>query len=978
MTHPTRDELEAFRRKTLPDERAQTVASHVASCDSCKHMLEQLASERDDATRTAAEVDSRPGASADDVKTSDGRPVPRVQPESEPDTPGVLARGTVVGRYVVVSELGKGGMGAVYDAWDPVLDRRVALKLILARGSADGSTSATARLEREARALARVSHPNAVAVFDAGRHDRQVFLAMERVEGETLRTWVKAKHDWRQTLDVMSQAGAGLKAVHDAGLVHRDFKPSNVIVTPEGKVKVLDFGLARTSDAASGPPERGGSSDEVSDPSAPMALERASLDSVTEEGSVSGTPGYIAPELFKGGASTPASDQFAFGVALFQALYGRRPFPGRSLSEYYRALKTSPVKESADGNIPAWLWPVVMRTIAPKAEDRFPSMAAVIDALGNDPAKKRRRALIAVLAVLVVALSVVAGRSVEKNPCPSEADEVERLWPRSSRAAFHDQLVADFASSKTRIDHAFGTIDKRVDEWARLTVDTCQTKRSEQSAFQVQRAVCLKRQEQSLRTIIEALQEVEGSVVAKSDDVIDELVENTTCADEAHVARVTADSIAGVSPEVTKLLRKELMSAHAFYLLEKGDRSLEHANKVVGLAHDAGTPGFEGEAWYWIAMIEASRGDQDACRRDFQRAWELALAAGDDENAFYSAAKISIWSTERPELIGQARLMANACQALWIRLGRDPRLELSLLDTQAWIAVADGNDLERLRLRERRAELTKELYGENSREYAASMIKLAAAMWENGRVSESNELELAAVKMLERFKGADDPSLIFRYVSLGGGLDEEGRHAEAIAMLEKALKRARTELEENDSTPAEVMVALADAYEHTDDKRALELAEEGVKWFEQSKDPSSLAGALRTRARALNHNGRSKEALADCRRAKELDAPFMDPQKKIVRAGFVCEAEAQESLDPQAALKAWTAAEAVMPKALLPGTRGRLAFGLARALRLTKAKPEAVREAAERARKEYELLPPYQDRRDAIDAFLAASGTAGR
>lgn len=973
MTHPSREELEAFQRKALTDERAQSVGTHIASCESCKRIVEQLSSEKDDATRTAAEVDDvktkPPGATAFGGETA-GRPVPQVQSET-PEQPGVLARGTVVGRYVVVSELGKGGMGAVYDAWDPVLDRRVALKLILASSGKDGSTSATARLEREARALARVSHPNAVAVFDAGRHERQVFLAMERVEGETLRTWVKGKHDWRQTLDVMSQAGAGLKAVHDAGLVHRDFKPSNVIVTPDGKVKVLDFGLARTSDA-SGPPERGGSSDEVSDPSAPMALERASLDSVTEEGSVSGTPGYIAPELFKGGASTPASDQFAFGVALFQALYGRRPFPGRSLTEYYRALKTAPVKDTADGKIPAWLWPVVMRTIAPKPEQRFPSMAAVLDALGNDPAKKRRRALIAVLAVAVVILSVMAGRSVEKNPCPSEADEVERLWPRSSRAAFHDQLVADFASSKTRIDHAFGTIDKRVDEWARLTVDTCKTKRSEQSAFQVQRAVCLKRQEQSLRTIIEALQEVEGSVVARSDDVIDELVENTTCADEAHVARVTADSIAGVSPEVTKLLRKDLMSAHAFYLLEKGDRSLEAANKVVGLAHDAGTPGFEGEAWYWIAMIEASRGDQDACRRDFQRAWELALAAGDDENAFFSAAKISIWSTERPELIGQARLMANVCEALWIRMGRDPRLELSLLDTQAWIAVADGDDLERLRLRERRAELTKELYGEDSREYTASLIKLAAAMWENGRVTESNKLELAAVKMLEGFKGAEDPSLIFRYVSLGGGLDEEGRHAEAIAMLEKALKRARAELEENDSTPAEVMVALADAYEHTDDKRALALAEEGVAWFEKSKDPSSLAGALRTRARALIHNGRSKEALADCRRAKELDAPFMDPQKKIVRAGFVCEGEAQEALDPQASVKAWTAAEAVKPQALLPGTRGRIAFGLARALRLAKAKPEKVREAAERARKEYELLPPYTDRRDAIDAFLAA------
>ncbi|MFT3713469.1 MAG: serine/threonine-protein kinase [Archangium sp.] len=911
----------------------------------------------DAATRTAA--------ANDEPRTAAG-----VAPSLD-EPPRALQKGDEVGRYVVVSELGKGGMGAVYDAWDPVLDRRVALKLILATQGEDGSTSATARLEREARALARVSHPNAVAVFDAGRHGRQVFLAMERVEGETLRTWVKTPRTWKQVVDVMSQAGAGLKGVHDAGLVHRDFKPSNVVVTASGKAKVLDFGLARTSDASGGHERSATSSDDVSDPGSPMVLERASLDSVTEEGSVSGTPGYIAPELFKGGPSTPASDQFAFGIALFQALYGRRPYPGRSLNEYYRALKKPIARENTDSKVPSWLWDIAMRCIASDPEKRFPSMAAVLEALAFDPGRKWRRAAIAALSLLVILMAVMAGRRVEKNVCPSEAEAIEQLWPRASRAAFHDQLLRDFASSKRGIDRAFATIDKTVDEWARLSVASCNLPVKQQTAFEVQRAVCLKREEQTIRTVIQALQESEASVVARSDDVIDEMLENTTCADEAHVSRVRSDAIAGVNPELTRELRKDLMSAYAFNLLEKGDRALERSYAVVDKARDAGLPGFEGEAWYWIAMIEGSRGDQQACVRDFEKSWQLALAAGDDENAFYSAAKVSIWMTERPETLGSARLMAGACEALWVRLGRDPRLETTLLDTKAWIAVADGDDQARLSLRERRAELTAKLYGENSREYAFAIIKVAAAKWELGMVHESNELEARALKLMGELRGPDDPALIYRAVSLGGGLAEEGRTKEAIAMLEHALERARKELEASDSTTAEIIIALADTFEHVDDQRGLALANEGVAWYEASKDDSSLAWALRTRARSLALNGKPKEALTDCKRARTLDAQFHDPQKKNVRASFICEAEALEPVDAAASLAAWTAANELKPTALLAGTRARIAFGLARTLRAAKKDPAKVREAAQRARKEYELLPSFTERLAAIDEFLA-------
>jgi tetratricopeptide (TPR) repeat protein len=315
--------------------------------------------------------------------------------------------------------------------------------------------------------------------------------------------------------------------------------------------------------------------------------------------------------------------------------------------------------------------------------------------------------------------------------------------------------------------------------------------------------------------------------------------------------------------------------------------------------------------------------------------------------------------------------MAGACEALWIRLGRDPRLETTLLDTKAWIAVADGDDRGRLAFRERRAELTAKLYGENSREYAFAIIKVAAAKWELGMVHESNELEARALKLMTELRGADDVSLIYRAVSLGGGLAEEGRRDEAIAMLDSALTRARKELEASDSTTAEILIALADTLEHFDDVRALQLANEGVAWFEASKDASSLAWALRTRARSLALNGKPKEALADCKRARSLDAQFHDPQKKNVRASFICEAEALEKVDPAGAFTAWKSADELVPASLLPGTRGRVAFGLARTMRATKKDPAKVREVAQRARADYALLPSFTERLAAIDAFLA-------
>jgi serine/threonine protein kinase len=239
-----------------------------------------------------------------------------------------LGRGDRLGRYVIIDLLGSGGMGVVYTAYDPDLDRRVALKLLRPdRGPSWGETGRL-RLLREAQAIARLSHPNVIAVYDAGSFGDQVFVAMEFIEGGTLRQWLEERPPWREVLDRFLLAGRGLAAAHAAGLVHRDFKPDNVLLSRDGRVRVMDFGLARPI----GEPSR------MEEWRAPAGSGGNLASPLTQWGEALGTPGYMAPEQLRGEASDARSDQFSFCVSLYEALYGERPFLGDSPREIVDAV----------------------------------------------------------------------------------------------------------------------------------------------------------------------------------------------------------------------------------------------------------------------------------------------------------------------------------------------------------------------------------------------------------------------------------------------------------------------------------------------------------------------------------------------------------------------------------------------------------------------------------------------------------------
>lgn len=305
-----------------------------------------------------------------------------------------LERGTVVDRYVVQGEIGAGGMGVVYAAYDPELDRKVALKLLHAR---PGSTTARGRLLREARAIAKLRHPNVVTVYDVGTHEGRVFLVMELVSGVTLRRWLRdERRSWRDVIAVLEQAGRGLQAAHAGELVHRDFKPDNVIVEAQGRAVVLDFGLARPL---------GGSTWGDEDPAPGLRLDTER----TRTGMRGGTPAYMAPEQHAGRCPDARVDQFAFCVVAWEALLGTRP-------------GTPDVSE--EGARPSWplarvpraVRSALRRGLQADPDDRHANMQVLLQALARACVRPRRAVLLAWLSLLLLLGIVGVGASGMQLP----------------------------------------------------------------------------------------------------------------------------------------------------------------------------------------------------------------------------------------------------------------------------------------------------------------------------------------------------------------------------------------------------------------------------------------------------------------------------------------------------------------------------------------------------------------------------------
>jgi serine/threonine protein kinase/dipeptidyl aminopeptidase/acylaminoacyl peptidase len=369
--------------------------------------------------------------------------------------PATLGEGARIGRYTLGPKLGSGAMGEVYAAYDPDLDRKVALKLVRTGEGSTGSASTRGRVLREAKAIARLAHPNAVAVYDVGTFGAdEVFIAMELVEGGTLRDYMaRDDRSWRETLGLLVQAGDGLAAAHAAGLVHRDFKPDNVLLGADGRPRVADFGLARASAAADPTPVSASSAT-----SAARAGAAAMAETMTQEGTILGTPAYMAPEQMRGEPADARSDLFSFCVVAYEALWGRRPFEGDGFQELKTRVESGAiVAPPATSDVPRWVYDAVARGLRPRPEDRPPDMPALLAALRAEPQAERSSLrptlLLAGLGVVLLGASVTLFRGAHsRSASPTAARQVPtapaapRLEPAGFRRITFGEGCEEFPS----------------------------------------------------------------------------------------------------------------------------------------------------------------------------------------------------------------------------------------------------------------------------------------------------------------------------------------------------------------------------------------------------------------------------------------------------------------------------------------------------------------------------------------------------
>ena len=384
QTHLDDNAAAEFVSGSMPPSALTRVEGHLAGCRDCRALVAALA------------VDAGDDSGAETV------PHEKLSPSQVTQLPTrTLTIGDRVGRYLVLSALGAGGMGVVFSAYDPKLDRKVAIKLLRA-GLTYNTKDARTRLRREAQAIAQLSHPNVVAVYDVGETDGgDLYIAMEFVEGDTLTAWLKKyPRSWREIVDVFLQAARGVIAAHSVGLLHRDLKPDNVLVGGDGRVRVTDFGLARSV--------------LVPDEHKPRSSMTALDVDLTATGTVLGTPRYMAPEQLTGPDIDARADQFSFCVALYEALYGTHPLVGAtSVAMLEQGEKALPAPEGT--KVPAAIGRAVARGLDRDRAKRFPTMAALVSELVPPPPRAPVR-FVALGVTAVVAGLVLAAVALRRDP----------------------------------------------------------------------------------------------------------------------------------------------------------------------------------------------------------------------------------------------------------------------------------------------------------------------------------------------------------------------------------------------------------------------------------------------------------------------------------------------------------------------------------------------------------------------------------
>ena len=840
----------------------------------------------------------------------------RLQHAPEPDEeaqPPLLGRGSVLGRYTILEVVGSGTTGVVYSAYDSTLDRKVALKLL--RGAGGGEEGpGTAFLLREAQAMARLSHPNVITVHDFGTSGDLVFIAMEFVEGGTLADWSGPGTSWRQTLDLFLQAGRGLAAAHHEGLVHRDFKPSNALVGRDGRVRISDLGLVRYT----APPGSLGQSGAAGALHASHAGERGLV----------GTPAYMAPEQLRGEKASAASDQFAFCVALFEALYGARPFEGHTREELAANLEAGRVRgELEQTEVPGRVRRALLRGLSPRAEDRFPSLPGLLDELAQVASPRRRWVISAGLAL--VALGALAGGAAllrhRAALCSGAEARLEGVWGEGQKAALERAFLA---TGKPFAQQAGQTAARILDDyaarWAAGSRDACVATRvrGEQTEALLQlRMVCLDERFSRFAALAQAFQEATPDVVEHAVQAAGLLPELDACASLTGLSAVAAPS----DPETAQAaaeLQRQVAAAEPLRDLGQYARGLAVVGPLAQRATALGYAPLEARAQLLLGELRQGAGElgkaesalgmavlRGLAGRDFEavsRAWiALArlvghdLARPDEGIALAALAAASLDGHEGGPLL-RARLASSLGLALEAKGRSDDALAQhrralalreSALGPDHWEVGASLNNIgialqkkgllaEALASFTRARDLYARALGEHHPLVAGATGNLGLALQALGRYEESAARHAQALAIREATLGPDHPAVAATLNNLGRALQSLGREDEAIGAYQRAisiLERTLGREHPNLAPPLTNLGVLLDARGRPGEalaahRRALAISEKAL-----GPDHPRVAEALVNLGEHERLQGHHREAVAHYERALAIDEKSLGP-----------------------------------------------------------------------------------------------------
>jgi len=731
--------------------------------------------------------------------------------------------GDSIGRYVVVGTLGAGGMGVVLRAHDPQLDRPVAVKLLHPQFGGQRPEH-RARLLREAEAMAQLAHPNVVTVYDVGTYRDQVFLAMELVTGRTLADWLaEGERSWREIVDVFAAAARGLEAAHAEGVVHRDFKPDNVMIGDDGRVRVMDFGLARATTQSdvvgrSEPSDRLSTTSQLSRP-------------LTRVGAVLGTPAYMAPEQLIGAAAGPHSDQFSFCVALYEALYGARPFQAVTVPELLTRITEGQMEPRPAGrSVPNWLHRIVHRGLAISVDERFASMTALRRALERRP--RRRRWVAGLLAAPIVAGGVGVLRSAtDEGNTPAQCElasaRIDAIWNDDARRRVREALWSAPKPFTARLATA---VDERItgyaDAWRETRRDVCLTTSEREVGTARAAEECLADRAAALRDLVEVLASGDEATNRRGLVLASGLRGPRPCGDPAFVARRQPLPADFETRMLTVIARRRL--AQAALLSDAGDfdAALARVRRVERLTARLGYRPLEIDVGAAHGQLLSRLGRTDEALEVLSAAFYDALAIGYDRRVAWTGIALLDLLGDGLARAEEAEVWARHASAAIERLQEQDGLLGGDLQSNLGTLMARREDWPRATSHLRRAlEIKTASLGSAHPAVAQALNDLGVAMLRSGQDGEAAVAHLQqAWELLASGLGAEHPDTVSAQANLGAALGTLGHHEDALRHGEAALARRRAELGDDHPSVAASLANVATVHRrlgHLERARAL-------------------------------------------------------------------------------------------------------------------------------------------------------------